>query len=55
MGYSWSESYENQLERVRIEEVYLERSWDDDGTAELHMVYTKLYTIKEEEEQLINQ
>jgi len=55
MGYSWSESYENQLERVRIEEGYLERSWDDDGTAELHLVYTKLYTIKEEEEQLMNQ
>lgn len=50
MGYSWSESYENELESVRIEEVYLERSWNDDGSVELHLVYTKLYTIKEEEE-----
>jgi len=50
MGYSWSESYENEEQRVRIEEVYLERSWNDDGTVELLLVYTKLYRSKEEDE-----
>jgi len=49
MGYSWSESYENDNNEVRLEEVYLERSWNDDGTSELEMVYTKIYGIKENE------
>jgi hypothetical protein len=50
MGYSWSLPYENEFQTVRLEEVFLERSWEEDGTVELHMVYTKLYTIKEEDE-----
>jgi hypothetical protein len=49
MGYSWSLPYENEFQTVRLEEVFLERSWEEDGTVELHMVYTKLYTIKEED------
>jgi len=49
MGYSWNESYEKDNKVVRIEEVYLERSWKEDGSSELEMVFTKIYGRKENE------
>ena len=50
MGYTWSEPYETATQVVSREEAYLEKSWDDDGTPFLELVYTKIYGLKEEEQ-----
>lgn len=49
LGYTWMEPYETATQKVEREEAYLEKSWGDDGTIFLELVFTKIYALKEEE------
>lgn len=49
LGYTWTEPYETTTLDVEREDAFLEKSWGEDGTIYLELVYTKIFGTREDE------